>query len=62
MPGQRALFSFSGFLHDNVYVHVVDKMEEYDADKVTQTMSMTVIENLVAGLDRTELLEPINLA
>ena len=61
MPGARASFCFGGYFYDNTHVYVADKMEDYDADKVAQTLSATVIENLVTGLDRAELLELINV-
>ena len=43
-----------------VVVVVADKME-YDAEAIAHAMSVTVIENLVAGLDRGELVELLNL-
>ena len=40
---------------------VVAEMEEYDAEALERSMSVSVIGNLVEGLDRTELMELINL-
>ena len=36
-------------------------MDEYNAEDAAHTMSKTVIENLVTGMDRAELMELLNL-
>ena len=46
--------------HD-VFVVVVVEMEEYDAEALARSMSVSVIAKLVAGLDRAELVELMNL-
>ena len=40
---------------------VTEKMEEYNAQKTTHTISGRMLEDLISGLDRSSLIELMNL-
>ena len=46
---------------NRIYLVVAEKMDDYDAEAISQAMSVTVVGNLVAVLDRGELMELMNL-